>query len=178
MIQISLLHEYFTQHNILLSQCISRKSIYMIKYRQIFFRSRRITFYNSTATYNAVPYRKTNLQSHHWLTIQPFDFCWSLHYLVYFALLITVKMNYFCFKALQSVLNSAWGLWVVFFLCVCCFFFETMPNLCCLLFMHLQSLLNFLWIGCRLTVHAECPMHLEDFPMDFHSCPLKFGSCE
>ncbi|GAA6069546.1 gamma-aminobutyric acid receptor subunit alpha-2-like isoform X4, partial [Tachysurus ichikawai] len=27
-----------------------------------------------------------------------------------------------------------------------------------------------------LTVHAECPMHLEDFPMDFHSCPLKFGS--
>ncbi|XP_067375210.1 gamma-aminobutyric acid receptor subunit alpha-2-like isoform X2 [Channa argus] len=28
----------------------------------------------------------------------------------------------------------------------------------------------------RLTVHAECPMHLEDFPMDFHSCPLKFGS--
>ncbi|KAF3693591.1 Gamma-aminobutyric acid receptor subunit alpha-2 GABA(A) receptor subunit alpha-2 Precursor [Channa argus] len=29
----------------------------------------------------------------------------------------------------------------------------------------------------RLTVHAECPMHLEDFPMDFHSCPLKFGSC-
>ncbi|CDQ77332.1 unnamed protein product [Oncorhynchus mykiss] len=29
-----------------------------------------------------------------------------------------------------------------------------------------------------LTVHAECPMHLEDFPMDFHSCPLKFGSCE
>ncbi|KTG02147.1 hypothetical protein cypCar_00011717 [Cyprinus carpio] len=30
----------------------------------------------------------------------------------------------------------------------------------------------------RLTVQAECPMHLEDFPMDFHSCPLKFGSCE
>uniref|UniRef100_A0A673L7N0 Gamma-aminobutyric acid receptor subunit alpha-2 n=1 Tax=Sinocyclocheilus rhinocerous TaxID=307959 RepID=A0A673L7N0_9TELE len=28
----------------------------------------------------------------------------------------------------------------------------------------------------RLTVHAECPMHLEDFPMDFRSCPLKFGS--
>uniref|UniRef100_A0A671SKQ0 Gamma-aminobutyric acid receptor subunit alpha-2-like n=1 Tax=Sinocyclocheilus anshuiensis TaxID=1608454 RepID=A0A671SKQ0_9TELE len=28
----------------------------------------------------------------------------------------------------------------------------------------------------RLTVQAECPMHLEDFPMDFHSCPLKFGS--
>uniref|UniRef100_A0A3Q0R6R3 Uncharacterized protein n=1 Tax=Amphilophus citrinellus TaxID=61819 RepID=A0A3Q0R6R3_AMPCI len=28
----------------------------------------------------------------------------------------------------------------------------------------------------RLTVHAECPMHLEDFPMDSHSCPLKFGS--
>ncbi|KAM9786908.1 gamma-aminobutyric acid receptor subunit alpha-2 isoform X3 [Syngnathus typhle] len=30
----------------------------------------------------------------------------------------------------------------------------------------------------RLTVQAECPMHLEDFPMDSHSCPLKFGSCE
>ncbi|XP_038146590.1 gamma-aminobutyric acid receptor subunit alpha-2 [Cyprinodon tularosa] len=28
----------------------------------------------------------------------------------------------------------------------------------------------------RLTVQAECPMHLEDFPMDSHSCPLKFGS--
>ncbi|NXR73210.1 GBRA3 protein, partial [Pycnonotus jocosus] len=30
----------------------------------------------------------------------------------------------------------------------------------------------------RLTIHAECPMHLEDFPMDVHACPLKFGSCE
>ncbi|XP_039607317.1 gamma-aminobutyric acid receptor subunit alpha-2-like isoform X3 [Polypterus senegalus] len=28
----------------------------------------------------------------------------------------------------------------------------------------------------RLTVQAECPMHLEDFPMDTHACPLKFGS--
>ncbi|KAK1175575.1 gamma-aminobutyric acid receptor subunit alpha-2 [Acipenser oxyrinchus oxyrinchus] len=28
----------------------------------------------------------------------------------------------------------------------------------------------------RLTVQAECPMHLEDFPMDAHACPLKFGS--
>ncbi|XP_043995606.1 gamma-aminobutyric acid receptor subunit alpha-3 isoform X4 [Gambusia affinis] len=28
----------------------------------------------------------------------------------------------------------------------------------------------------RLTIHAECPMHLEDFPMDAHACPLKFGS--
>ncbi|XP_053547058.1 gamma-aminobutyric acid receptor subunit alpha-3 isoform X2 [Bombina bombina] len=28
----------------------------------------------------------------------------------------------------------------------------------------------------RLTIHAECPMHLEDFPMDVHACPLKFGS--
>ncbi|XP_067824348.1 gamma-aminobutyric acid receptor subunit alpha-2-like [Heptranchias perlo] len=28
----------------------------------------------------------------------------------------------------------------------------------------------------RLTVQAECPMHLEDFPMDSHACPLKFGS--
>uniref|UniRef100_A0A4W3JGC3 Gamma-aminobutyric acid type A receptor subunit alpha5 n=1 Tax=Callorhinchus milii TaxID=7868 RepID=A0A4W3JGC3_CALMI len=28
----------------------------------------------------------------------------------------------------------------------------------------------------RLTISAECPMQLEDFPMDFHACPLKFGS--
>ncbi|MGH0126585.1 UNVERIFIED_CONTAM: hypothetical protein FKN15_076185 [Acipenser sinensis] len=35
----------------------------------------------------------------------------------------------------------------------------------------------FHWgIKMRLTVQAECPMHLEDFPMDAHACPLKFGS--
>ncbi|KAJ8003522.1 hypothetical protein DPEC_G00149220 [Dallia pectoralis] len=28
----------------------------------------------------------------------------------------------------------------------------------------------------RLTISAECPMQLEDFPMDAHACPLKFGS--
>ncbi|XP_078719510.1 gamma-aminobutyric acid receptor subunit alpha-1-like isoform X1 [Lampetra fluviatilis] len=28
----------------------------------------------------------------------------------------------------------------------------------------------------RLTINAECPMILEDFPMDTHACPLKFGS--
>ncbi|XP_041652765.1 gamma-aminobutyric acid receptor subunit alpha-6-like [Cheilinus undulatus] len=28
----------------------------------------------------------------------------------------------------------------------------------------------------RLTVSAECPMKLVDFPMDGHACPLKFGS--
>uniref|UniRef100_A0A8C4QVT1 Gamma-aminobutyric acid (GABA) A receptor, alpha 5 n=1 Tax=Eptatretus burgeri TaxID=7764 RepID=A0A8C4QVT1_EPTBU len=28
----------------------------------------------------------------------------------------------------------------------------------------------------RLTIKAECPMQLEDFPMDAHACPLKFGS--
>uniref|UniRef100_A0A8C4X175 Gamma-aminobutyric acid type A receptor subunit alpha6b n=1 Tax=Eptatretus burgeri TaxID=7764 RepID=A0A8C4X175_EPTBU len=28
----------------------------------------------------------------------------------------------------------------------------------------------------RLTINAECPMRLVDFPMDGHSCPLKFGS--
>ncbi|XP_029285113.1 gamma-aminobutyric acid receptor subunit alpha-5 isoform X3 [Cottoperca gobio] len=28
----------------------------------------------------------------------------------------------------------------------------------------------------RLTIAAECPMQLEDFPMDAHACPLKFGS--
>uniref|UniRef100_A0A8C5SIC1 Gamma-aminobutyric acid type A receptor subunit alpha5 n=1 Tax=Laticauda laticaudata TaxID=8630 RepID=A0A8C5SIC1_LATLA len=30
----------------------------------------------------------------------------------------------------------------------------------------------------RLTISAECPMQLEDFPMDAHACPLKFGSCK
>uniref|UniRef100_A0A3Q1IXB4 Uncharacterized protein n=1 Tax=Anabas testudineus TaxID=64144 RepID=A0A3Q1IXB4_ANATE len=28
----------------------------------------------------------------------------------------------------------------------------------------------------RLTINAECPMSLMNFPMDGHSCPLKFGS--
>ncbi|XP_069778902.1 gamma-aminobutyric acid receptor subunit alpha-4 [Narcine bancroftii] len=28
----------------------------------------------------------------------------------------------------------------------------------------------------RLTINAECPMKLVDFPMDGHACPLKFGS--
>ncbi|EHH62925.1 GABA(A) receptor subunit alpha-5 [Macaca fascicularis] len=28
----------------------------------------------------------------------------------------------------------------------------------------------------QLTISAECPMQLEDFPMDAHACPLKFGS--
>ncbi|XP_036124562.1 gamma-aminobutyric acid receptor subunit alpha-4 isoform X1 [Molossus molossus] len=28
----------------------------------------------------------------------------------------------------------------------------------------------------RLTISAECPMRLVDFPMDGHACPLKFGS--
>ncbi|XP_078117586.1 gamma-aminobutyric acid receptor subunit alpha-6a [Sander vitreus] len=28
----------------------------------------------------------------------------------------------------------------------------------------------------RLTIDAECPMRLMDFPMDAHSCPLRFGS--
>ncbi|XP_074504523.1 gamma-aminobutyric acid receptor subunit alpha-6a [Sebastes fasciatus] len=28
----------------------------------------------------------------------------------------------------------------------------------------------------RLTISAECPMRLQDFPMDGHACPLRFGS--
>lgn len=39
--------------------------------------------------------------------------------------------------------------------------------------------LTVLYMFClRLTISAECPMQLEDFPMDAHACPLKFGSCE
>uniref|UniRef100_A0A452FIY7 Gamma-aminobutyric acid type A receptor subunit alpha6 n=1 Tax=Capra hircus TaxID=9925 RepID=A0A452FIY7_CAPHI len=30
----------------------------------------------------------------------------------------------------------------------------------------------------RLTINADCPMKLVNFPMDGHACPLKFGSCE
>lgn len=49
---------------------------------------------------------------------------------------------------------------------------------------HLTQLIYLLSdFGCmtssfRLTISAECPMQLEDFPMDAHACPLKFGSCE
>ncbi|PNI72274.1 GABRA6 isoform 6, partial [Pan troglodytes] len=28
----------------------------------------------------------------------------------------------------------------------------------------------------RLTINADCPMRLVNFPMDGHACPLKFGS--
>lgn len=30
----------------------------------------------------------------------------------------------------------------------------------------------------RLTISADCPMRLIDFPMDGHACPLRFGSCK
>lgn len=33
-------------------------------------------------------------------------------------------------------------------------------------------------ISARLTITADCPMRLVDFPMDGHACPLRFGSCK
>lgn len=41
-----------------------------------------------------------------------------------------------------------------------------------------QTLLSTLLYSDRLTINAECPMRLMNFPMDGHACPLKFGSCE
>lgn len=33
-------------------------------------------------------------------------------------------------------------------------------------------------LSVRLTITADCPMRLMDFPMDGHTCPLRFGSCK
>lgn len=41
-----------------------------------------------------------------------------------------------------------------------------------------QILISTLLYSDRLTINAECPMRLMNFPMDGHACPLKFGSCE
>ena len=34
------------------------------------------------------------------------------------------------------------------------------------------------WYSSRMTVKANCPMRLENFPMDTQNCPLELGSCE
>lgn len=39
-------------------------------------------------------------------------------------------------------------------------------------------LMWFTIIYFRLTINADCPMRLVNFPMDGHACPLKFGSCK
>lgn len=41
-----------------------------------------------------------------------------------------------------------------------------------------RTLLSSVFSSDRLTINAECPMRLMNFPMDGHACPLKFGSCE
>ncbi|NXK58737.1 GBRA5 protein, partial [Sylvietta virens] len=50
-------------------------------------------------------------------------------------------------------------------------FFFTTPNK----LLRLEFFFSLLYTM-RLTISAECPMQLEDFPMDAHACPLKFGS--
>ncbi len=41
-----------------------------------------------------------------------------------------------------------------------------------------SGLLLLCSLAVRLTISAECPMRLVDFPMDGHACPLRFGSCK
>lgn len=55
-------------------------------------------------------------------------------------------------------------LWVWFFL----------QHTCILLCFSLLSTIMY----SRLTINADCPMRLVNFPMDGHACPLKFGSCK
>lgn len=62
---------------------------------------------------------------------------------------------------------------MLFFLCVCFVFCLKQLTLCIN-----QTLFSTIFHSDRLTINAECPMRLMNFPMDGHACPLKFGSCE
>lgn len=138
------------------------------------FHSGWIMLYNST--YNAVSYQRANLQSHLDTHLISAGLCSTL-----FTLLCWSQFRWIIFVLRPYRWEVSWIVHEAcegFFSCFLHFFLR--PCLICAVYFSCicKVSLIFLWIGCRLTVHAECPMHLEDFPMDFHSCPLKFGSCE